>query len=97
MERMLKTMMMVGLSLGLFACGEGDSANEEPEPPPPLACGALICDSGEYCRETSGGAAPTFSHECPPLPEGCESCECLPEPGACEETPAGLRVSVALP
>ncbi|MGK0358768.1 MAG: hypothetical protein ACI9U2_001061 [Bradymonadia bacterium] len=95
MERMLKAMMMVGLSLGLLACGEGDSADEEPAPP--LECGEETCDAGEYCRETSGGVAATFGYACLSLPENCQSCECVPNDGECIETAAGVTVSVSLP
>ena len=69
------------------AAVEADAAVDMAEPPP-LICGDLTCEAGEYCYETSGGASPTVNHECRPLPDGCAACDCLPDEavGFCTET-----------
>jgi hypothetical protein len=45
-----------------------------------FACGDKICSASDYCRDDSGGMAPTHSYSCAPIPASCTAlatCACV--------------------
>lgn len=93
-----RTRLVLGfLALICAGCGEGADDEADAEMQTPLECGEMTCASGEYCRATTGGAAPVVNYQCVALPDGCDRCECLEESAFCQEVSGGLYVEIPLP